>query len=1208
MKKSLLVLVFLLAFITTATAQFIQNFDAGTTTPAGWGIINGGDVNTWKFGPPNFSTPYNGANVAKISFSSAAAHDDYLVTPLITVVAGVNDQLSFRVNNGLSNNVEHFDVKIATSAPTNAASFTTTIMPDTAAPNVWSKVSLDLTPYVGQSIYIGFHATSINMYELLIDNVVSEPLSVCLTSTGITENFDTNTTLPNCWSVINDGDGYTWSVGTPVSGTAHSGTNVVQIPTGTSAHDDYLITPKMHVVAGVNDRVSFWVEGLFAAYHEHFDVKLSNTYTLSSSFTTTLLPDTVATTTWTKYTLDLSAFAGQNVYVGFHAVSTNQYYLLLDDIVIDGLPQLPPFPQDFDLTNSVPNQWSILNTSGGNAWKFPTTTATGAAYTGTNIAQLTTNQSATVNDFLVTPAITVVAGVNDRFSFKVKRSFSNAGVYTKISTTSNASYTNFTIDAQRTVTALSGWEFYDLDLTAYVGQTIYIGLGAQSSSTGTLVSFDNIILTRKIPTLNSNCNGYYDLTSQNPYLLNGSNPAQNTITFYLNEASAIQGTNPITPSNNVSIYSSSGAPTIVYAKIYNTISNTYTITYFYLINKAVTFQFQVTNYDVTVNIGNQSAGDTLQWFLDGNILPGETSTALNTLPLPIFGYNMVRIENTSTQGCTSASGNVPIIRLVDDAFTVNMSNGVTATTPSILDNDFLYAINPNTANCTMYSGIPGITMSQNGIISVAPSVAPGQYMFSCTVTLFDGTFNAFYMLNQMVTVIIPVNGIRMNAFIDNNNNGYKDAGEVDFPKGKFKYIVNNNGVNNVIISPVGLCTIYDTGFSNSYDLSYEIDTEFLSNYSFANISFNDVTIAGTGIQYYNFPITTISNYNDLSVTIVPSGNPRPGFHYVNKIAYTNNGTQTIASGTVTFTKGTGATISSVSEPGIVSTTNGFTFGFTNLLPFETRYITVDLLTATIPTVTLGQLITNSASITMVTNDVLPLNNSYALNQIVVGSYDPNQKSEGYGDKILYANFSANDYLTYTIEFENTGTDYASFINVTDVLDAKLDESSIRMLDASHVYTLKRVGSNLTWNFANINLPPSVSGTEIGKGYVTFKIKPKAGYAVGDIIPNSANIYFDYNPAIVTNTWTTQFVSSLNNESYAFNGLNYYPNPVKNNLTISNSSELTQVEITSVLGQTMMTKNLNELQTEIDLSNLENGVYFVKVKSDGAEKTFSIVKK
>ena len=1205
MKKSLLVFVSLLAFINTASAQFIQNFDAGTTTPAGWGIINGGDTNTWKFGPTAAGSAYNGANVAKIIYSSTA-HDDYLVTPLITVVAGVNDQLSFRVYNGLSTYVEHFDVKIATTAPTNAASFTTTLMSDTAAPNVWSKVSLDLTPYIGQSIYIGIHATSTNMYELDIDNIVNEPFSVCSTSTAFTENFDANTTLPNCWSVINDGDGYTWSVGTPVSGTAHSGTNVVQIPTGSTAHDDYLITPKMHVVAGVNDRVSFWVEGLFSAYHEHFDVKLSNTYTLPSSFTTTLLPDTVATTTWTKYTLDLSAFAGQNVYVSFHAVSTNQYYLLLDDIVIDGFPQLPPFPQDFDLTNSVPNQWKILNTSGGNAWTFPTTTTSNAAYTGTNVAKLTTNQSATANDFLVTPAITVVAGVNTRFSFKVKKSYYNASIIARISTTTSTSASSFIYEPARFGGSINGWDFYNLDLTSFVGQTIYVGMGAQSSSTGTTVSFDNFKLDRQIPFLYSDCHNYYDLTTQNPILLNGLNPAENTITFYTNETAAIQGTDAIATPSNIYI-SSSGITTIIYARIYNTISNTYTITYFPLIDRPVSFQFHVTDYDVTAYINNQSAGDTLQWFQNGVSIPGQNSTVLNTLSFPTFTYNTLHIENTSTLGCTNISSDFPIIHLMDDTFIVNMSNGVAAVTPSILDNDFFYFLNPSGINCNINSSTPGITISSDGKISVAPSVAPGQYNFGSNVTFFDTSLNVIYMLNQMVTVTVPVNGIRMNAFIDNNNNGYKDAGEVDFPKGKFKYIVNNDGVSNVIISPVGVCTVFDSGFTNSYDLSYEIDSEFLSNYSFANISFNDVTIAGTGIQYYNFPITIISNYNDLSATIVPSGNPRPGFHYGNKIAYTNNGTQTIASGTVTFTKGAGSTISSVSESGIVSTSNGFTFNFTNLLPFETRYIIVDLLTATIPTVSLGQLISNSAAITVVSNDVLPLNNTSVINQLVMGSYDPNYKSEGSGGKIVYSNFNADDYLTYTIQFENTGTSYASFVNLTDILDAKLDENSLRMLDASHLYTLKRVGSNLNWNFANIYLPPSVSGSDIGKGYVTFKIKPKAGYAVGDIIPNSANIYFDYNPAIVTNTWTTQFVSFLNNESYVFNELNYFPNPVKNSLTISNSSELTQLEITSVLGQTMITKNLNELQTEIDLSNLENGVYFVKVKADGAEKTFSIVK-
>ena len=33
-----------------ANAQFVQNFDAGTTTPAGWTVINGGDPNGFLFG------------------------------------------------------------------------------------------------------------------------------------------------------------------------------------------------------------------------------------------------------------------------------------------------------------------------------------------------------------------------------------------------------------------------------------------------------------------------------------------------------------------------------------------------------------------------------------------------------------------------------------------------------------------------------------------------------------------------------------------------------------------------------------------------------------------------------------------------------------------------------------------------------------------------------------------------------------------------------------------------------------------------------------------------------------------------------------------------------------------------------------------------------------------------------------------------------
>ena len=62
-----------------------------------------------------------------------------------------------------------------------------------------------------------------------------------------------------------------------------------------------------------------------------------------------------------------------------------------------------------------------------------------------------------------------------------------------------------------------------------------------------------------------------------------------------------------------------------------------------------------------------------------------------------------------------------------------------------------------------------------------------------------------------------------------------------------------------------------------------------------------------------------------------------------------------------------------------------------------------------------------------------------------------------------------------------------------------------MVAASHNYTLTRTNMNLVWKFEQINLPPEVVDAVGSNGYVQFKIKPRPGFAVGDIIPNTAEI-------------------------------------------------------------------------------------------------------
>ncbi len=345
--------------------------------------------------------------------------------------------------------------------------------------------------------------------------------------------------------------------------------------------------------------------------------------------------------------------------------------------------------------------------------------------------------------------------------------------------------------------------------------------------------------------------------------------------------------------------------------------------------------------------------------------------------------------------------------------------------------------------------------------------------------IFKGTYygNAVYGWADYLetTSFIFSDGIKLTAFIDDNTNGIQDETEVNFTLGHFNYEINSDGVvHNLYTSPNYL---YGSNPTTSYHLTYTIDPQYTSNYTCA-LSYPTVTIAtGSGISTYNFPIIATAPYEDLSVDLLSYNTPpNPGFEFENYIIYTNNSNQTIASGTVTFTND--SAVSVIGEPGTIHT-----YPFTDLLPFESRVISVRLETPTIPTVALGQLVTNTAAITLTTGDINPLNNTAAITQTIVGSWDPNDKTENHGGRILHSGFTSNDYLTYTIRFENTGTANAINIKIKDILDEKLEPSSIKMVGASANYSLERIGTHLAWTFAGIDLPPSTDDSTTGNGHM-----------------------------------------------------------------------------------------------------------------------------
>jgi len=219
MKK---LLFFILMLPMLGFGQWTENFDAGTTMPAGWAVINNGGANGWVFGPPGDLLPHSGSNVASISYN-LTAHDDYLITKAITVTAGVSDRISFYVKSRSSFFSENYEVLLSTTNQAQA-SFTTTIKALAKAPAVWTQLTFDLSAYNGQTVYVAVHATDTNQWQLYADTFVVDALPTippsCTTlSAPVNAATGVSITPTFTWATSTNASSYLINLGTSSGGT-----------------------------------------------------------------------------------------------------------------------------------------------------------------------------------------------------------------------------------------------------------------------------------------------------------------------------------------------------------------------------------------------------------------------------------------------------------------------------------------------------------------------------------------------------------------------------------------------------------------------------------------------------------------------------------------------------------------------------------------------------------------------------------------------------------------------------------------------------------------------------------------------------------------------------------------------------------------------------------------------------------------------------
>ncbi len=189
-------------------------------------------------------------------------------------------------------------------------------------------------------------------------------------NTAYTQDFESSTNLPTCWSIINLGDTNGWENSSDITGDAHSGTNAASISFGSVAHDDYLITPQIEIVSGVNDLFSFWIKSRSSSYLEPYEVLLSTTDTQAASFDVVLQAEEEAADVWTKKEFDLSSYAGQTIYIAIRATGTNEFELYADDFVFEAFVEPCPAPSDIVVSSITDTSADISWTENGTATEW----------------------------------------------------------------------------------------------------------------------------------------------------------------------------------------------------------------------------------------------------------------------------------------------------------------------------------------------------------------------------------------------------------------------------------------------------------------------------------------------------------------------------------------------------------------------------------------------------------------------------------------------------------------------------------------------------------------------------------------------------------------------------------------------------------------------------------------------------------------------
>lgn len=470
---------------------YMEDFSAehwiDDTTLQCWTIVNNNhDTETWK---KDTSSGVDKSACAKYKYHSSNAADDYLISPRIDINKAAS--LSFKIKTG--SGTEKYSVLLSKSGK-NIEDFSEVLQAEQEIKqSEFQTVSIDLTSYIGEKVYIAIKASSVkNQYWLYVDDFM---IVSCGAPSAIAAERSSATDYEIKWN------------------TSAAQTEFSYKKTADEAFTTVFLTENKYTLSTWEENTSYTVrlraicgEGDTSLYSDAFSFTTGYSCEAPSGMAVSK-KDNGYELSWTNFAektlvyykksdaadyasvetpgqtylftgLDAGALYSVKLRSLCGAADTSLYsadYSFTTECGMATIPYLENFEADHWISADALLCWAILDSNGDKeTWERNNYSGVnGSGCAACDYSYSSTNPS----DYLISPQIDLAKSAS--LSFKVK---GNEKKYRVLISTTGTDYADFSV-LQEERTATGDYETVTIDLSSYTGQKVYIAINAREGKT-----------------------------------------------------------------------------------------------------------------------------------------------------------------------------------------------------------------------------------------------------------------------------------------------------------------------------------------------------------------------------------------------------------------------------------------------------------------------------------------------------------------------------------------------------------------------------------------------------------------------------------------------------------------------------------------------------------------------------------------------------